>query len=171
VFVEIKTKHSDIVSKRRACIPRDGWAARLRGPSAGDGPSPERTFCRQIERYHLTPALMVRYHREAWSSTLDSYARVTFDRRVVCQPWSDWSFEADENAWIALDGGASMKGLRDGVVLELKCLTAVPRWLSGVVQRVGLVRARYSKYCKGIDRLLTRETSIAGLTPTRGFHV
>jgi hypothetical protein len=171
VFAEIKTKHSDIVSKKRTPIPSQGWAERLRRPAGTEGGLQAGVFCRQIERHHLIPTLMVRYEREAWSSTVDSYARVTFDRRVVCQPWSDWSLQADERAWMALDDGGSMKSLRDGVVLELKCLTAVPRWLSGVVQSVGLVRARYSKYCKGIDRLLTGDISLDALTPTRGFHV
>jgi hypothetical protein len=171
VFAEIKTKHSDIVSKQRVGVPLAGWAELLRRPAGVDGNAEASSFCRKIERYHLVPTLMVRYEREAWSSTVDSYARVTFDRRVVCQPWSDWSLEADDRAWTPLDGNASMKGIGDGVVLELKCLTAVPRWLLGVVQSVGLVRARYSKYCKGIDRLLTGATSLDALTPTRGFHV
>jgi len=53
-----------------------------------------------------------------------------------------------------------------GVVLELKCLTAVPRWLSQVVQSVGLVRARYSKYCKGIERHFARDTLLGVLNQT-----
>ncbi len=112
----------------------------------------ERLFCERLERFGLVPTLMVRYEREAWLSTVDSYARVTFDRRVVSQAWHAWSFDADDGNGLALDSSHSMLTVPRGVVLELKCLTAVPHWLSNLARDVGLVRARYSKYCRGIER-------------------
>jgi hypothetical protein len=91
---------------------------------------------------------------------------VTFDRRVVAQPWDDWSLDVDDINWLALDSSHSMLTVPRGVVLELKCLTAVPRWLSSVVHSVGLVRSRYSKYCKGIERLFARDTLLGVLNQT-----
>jgi hypothetical protein len=166
VFLEIKSKDHDMIKKQRARIPFDGWVEHIHrepGPEAGFA---ERLFCQRLQTYGLVPMLMVHYMREAWLSAVDSYARVTFDRAVVAQSWSHWSFDVDEVNWLALDGANSMLMCPRGVVLELKCLTAVPRWLTSVVQSVGLVRARYSKYCKGIERHFGRDTLIGALNLT-----
>jgi len=166
VFLEIKNKDHDLIKKQRARIPFEHWAERVHQMPDMTASAAERIFCQRREQYDLVPTLMVRYLREAWLSTVDSYARVTFDRRIVCQPWSDWSLDVDGAQWLALDGSHSMLTVPTGVVLELKCLTAVPRWLSQVVQSVGLVRARYSKYCKGIERHFARDTLLGVLNQT-----
>jgi hypothetical protein len=166
VFFEIKNKDHSLIKKQRARVPSDGWAERIhRVPDADVSPA-ERYFLERVERYNLVPTLMVRYLREAWISTVDSYARVTFDRRIVCQPYQDWSLEVDDVSWLALDSSRSMLTIPCGVVLELKCLTAVPRWLSNVVHSVGLARASYSKYCKGVERLFARDTLLGVLNQT-----
>jgi hypothetical protein len=166
VFLEIKDQDHDLIKKQRARVPLDGWVERVHGLPGADASPAEQRFCHRVERYHLVPTLMVHYLREAWLSTVDSYARVTFDRRVVCQPWTEWSLDADQANWLALDSPRSMLTVSEGVVLELKCLTAVPRWLFDVVHGVGLVRARYSKYCKGIERTYTRDTLLGVLNQT-----
>jgi SPX domain protein involved in polyphosphate accumulation len=166
VFLEIKNKDHDMVKKPRARIPLAGWVERVHGPQHSEASPAERLFCQRLLRYQLLPTLIVRYQREAWISTVDSYARVTFDRRIVCQPWSDWSLDADPRNWIALDGPHTMLGVPQGVVLELKCLSAVPRWLANVTRNAGLQRIRYSKYCRGIERLFARDTLLGVLNQT-----
>ena len=166
VFLEIKNKDHDMVKKPRARIPVAGWVERVHGRLHPDASPAERLFCQRVERYYLVPTLMVRYQREAWLSVVDSYARVTFDRHVVCQPWTDWSLDADPRNWVALDGERSMLGVPQGVVLELKCLSAVPRWLSNVTRTAGLSKTRYSKYCKGVERLFARDTLLGVLNQT-----
>ena len=166
VFLEVKNRDHDLVKKPRAKIPAAGWVERVHGLQHAGASAAERLFCHCLERYNLVPMLMVRYMREAWLSTVDSYARVTFDRRVVCQPWADWSLDADEHNWLALDSSRSMLGVPQAVVLELKCLCAVPRWLSNVAYNAGLQRTRYSKYCKGIERLYARDTLLGMLNQT-----
>ena len=166
VFLEVKNKDHDLVKKPRARIPAAGWVERVHGPLHSEATSAERLFCQRLERYHLVPTLMVRYQREAWVSTVDSYARVTFDRRVVCQAWADWSLDGDPNSWVALDGERSMLGTPHGVVVELKCLSAVPRWLTGVARSAALARIPYSKYCRGIERLFARDALLRVLNQT-----
>lgn len=162
VFLEIKAKDHDMVRKQRARIPAAAWAERLPGPVPWDASPAEQVFRARCERHGLVPTLMVRYQREAWLSTVDTYARVTFDRRIVCQPWREWSLDADEQAWLALDGASCMGGVPRGVVLELKCLSAVPRWLSQLARDLSLSKARYSKYCKGIARVDGRDALLDG---------
>jgi len=166
VFLEVKNKDHDMVKKPRARIPAAGWVERVHRIAGGSASPAERVFCQRLERYHLVPMLMVRYSREAWLSTVDSYARVTFDRQVVCQPWADWSLDADERGWEPIDSASSMLRVPRGVVLELKCLSAVPRWLSNVTRSAGLAKARYSKYCKGVERFYARGTLFGLLNQT-----
>jgi hypothetical protein len=166
VFLEVKNKDRDMVKKPRARIPFADWVERVHGPLHGDASPAERLFCQRLLRYQLVPTLMVRYQREAWLSTVDSYARVTFDRSIVCQPWSDWSLDADPRNWIALDGPHTMLSVPRGVVLELKCLSAVPRWLSNVTCNAGLHKVHYSKYCRGIERLFARDSLLGVLNQT-----
>jgi len=166
VFFEIKIKDHDMVRKPRARIPLAEWVERLHAPLRPEASAAERLFCHRVERYHLVPILMVRYQREAWLSTVDSYARVTIDRYVSCQPWDRWSLDADPRGWVALDGPRSMWGVPDGVVLELKCLSAVPRWLRNLPQQVGLPKTRYSKYCKSVERLYARDSLLGVLNQT-----
>ncbi len=156
VFLEIKGKDHDMVKKQRALIPAAGWALRLRARVADDASPAERCFRDRLERFELRPSLLVRYRREAWLSTVDTYARITFDRRIVCQPCPDWSLAADERAWIAIDDARALSGVPRGTVLELKCLRAVPRWLVQLTGNLGLTKARYSKYCKGLGCVAER---------------
>jgi hypothetical protein len=164
VFLEIKTRDHSLIKKHRAKIPAEGWVERIHGPIANDATGAERLFCQRLECHNLVPMLMVRYMREAWMSSVDAYARVTFDRQVVCQPWTDWTLDGDDGNWLALDSSRSMQTVPRGVVLELKCLTAVPLWLSNVARSVGLTRTCYSKYCKGIERFFARDTLLGLLS-------
>jgi hypothetical protein len=164
IFLEIKNKDHDLVRKQRAVIPLTDWQERLAaGPATGASPA-ERAFAERVSRHDLLPALLVRYEREAWVSTVDSYARVTFDRRIVCQPWQAWSLDGDDSGWIALDDARAMGGIPHGVIVELKCLRAVPRWLSGLTRGLSLPKIRYSKYCKGMDRVHGRGALVAMLS-------
>lgn len=158
VFLELKNKDHDLIKKHRARIPIEGWVERVHGRPGPEASAAEEMFCRRREVFGLVPTLMVHYMREAWLSSVDSYARVTFDRRIVAQPSSAWCFDVDDVNWLALDGSRSMLSRPQGVVLELKSLTAVPEWLISVVQTAGLLRGRYSKYCKGIERHFGRDT-------------
>jgi SPX domain protein involved in polyphosphate accumulation len=160
VFLEVKDRDHDMTHKLRARIPADGWAKRLWRSRHDMASSAERIFCERLERYALRPTLMVRYMREAWVSTVDSYARVTFDRRVACQAWVDWSLDADACAWLPLDGPSAMPGVPRAVVLELKCLTAVPRWIANVTRTLALQKTRFSKYCRGIERFFPADPSL-----------
>lgn len=152
VFLEVKRKDHGLVLKTRGRIDARA-AARLReGPAAGAGPA-ELLFHEQLQRHALEPTLIVRYEREAWTSTVDAYGRVTFDRRITCQPWTRWDFAAPAGARVSIDGGLAMRQVPRAVLLELKCTVDVPRWMTELVGRLGLVRSGYSKYCTAVDRL------------------
>ncbi len=151
VFLEVKRKEHGLVVKTRARTD-GGWAERLRAPTAAAGPE-ELAFRDAVARLALQPVLRMRYEREAWFSEVDEYARVTFDRRITCRPWSRWDLGGGTGPGLALDGAAELQGVARAVVLELKCTADVPRWMTALVGRLGLVRGGYSKYCTGVERL------------------
>jgi hypothetical protein len=166
VFLEIKEKDHTLVKKQRASIPHERWAERIQCTPGAGITAAEHRFRERVQHHGLVPTLMVHYLREAWSSTIDSYARVTFDRRIACQPWREWTLDADPRGYLALDGRRAMMGIPEGVVLELKCLTAVPRWFANVAESAGLLRVSFSKYCKGIERHFARDTLLGVLNQT-----
>ncbi len=152
VFLEVKGKDNGLIRKTRACIPT-GWAERLAGAAPENMSPGERLFRDALVRFSLEPALLVRYRREAWCSAVDGYARATFDRRIACQPWSRWELAGSDSSWLALDGRASLDSVPRAVVFELKCPLEVPRWISALVRRLGLLRIGFSKYCSGVERV------------------
>jgi SPX domain protein involved in polyphosphate accumulation len=156
VFLEVKCKSRGIIRKTRARLAADCWRERLEAPPHADASSAERSFRDRVQRYDLRPALLVRYEREAWASTIDGYARVTFDREMCVQPCSTLSFASDPRAWIPFDSRQTLKtAVPRSVVLELKCTLDVPRWMSNLTERFGLGKRGVSKYCSGLEHALS----------------
>lgn len=151
--VEIKRRSSDIVLKRRVLVAREGLRETLRGAGKPwDGTSASRNVLEDYSRLVLAtgaePKLIVKYHREAYVSTVDTYARVTFDRRIAFQRTDQWSLQSQGRVWHKLDD--HRPGRSPLVVLELKCETMVPAWLVDLVRHAQLRRASVSKYSLGI---------------------
>lgn len=151
VFLEVKRKLGSLVRKLRAPVTGD-WAGRLRAPASGGASTAEKAFRETMGRHGLEPALLVRYDREAWVSAVDHYARVTFDRRIVCKPWRQLDFAGGRAAWLPVDDRGTLRDVPRAVVLELKCTREVPLWMARVTERLGLQRVGVSKYCNGVER-------------------
>lgn len=154
-FFEIKRRVNDVISKTRGRAP-DGWRSLLDG---SDGPVASRQGreSRAIERfvtlartYNLKPLVMVRYEREPYASTIDDYARITFDRRIRSQLADDLSFDTDEDGWRAADSASLARAERAPLVLELKFTSRLPSWMMHVVQRFDLSRRSFSKYANSV---------------------
>lgn len=159
VFLEVKRKTHGIIRKTRARLPAEGWRARLTAPLSSDATPAERQFRDRVQCNDLRPVLLVRYEREAWSSDIDGYARVTFDRQICVQARSTLSFASDPHAWIPVDHRQALKTpVPRVVVLELKCTLDVPRWMSRLTERFSLGRRGVSKYCGGVEHALGAPT-------------
>ncbi len=90
--------------------------------------------------------MMIRYAREAWVSQIDEYARVTFDRQIRGRPQSELSLDSDGADWRYIDSTELQKTAQSLTLVELKFSTAVPSWMSHLVQRFDLLRTAFSKY-------------------------
>jgi hypothetical protein len=87
------------------------------------------------------PQVIVRYEREPYASTIDNYARVTFDRQIQACACATFAFE--EGSWTPIDSGL--------VVVELKFEGNAPAWMQRIIRKLELPRLSFSKYSRAID--------------------
>lgn len=161
VFFEIKRKINDVVHKKRVLVDDPDWVAKLEegynflGPSATDRDRQALDeFLMLKEAYHAQPSTMVRYSREAFHSEIDDYARVTFDKRLRCQPPNGYYIERGQVGWNAIDDPAATTRMDSGIVLELKFNNFAPLWLTALVEHFQLRLRGFSKYSTSIEYLL-----------------
>jgi len=153
--LELKRKASDVIDKTRVVVDRKlaEEAACGLAPARDDTPEARRFLNRFgliVAKAGAGPTLHVRYEREAYSSVVDEYARVTFDRRIAAQRASGWDLEPDPRNWCEFDDHWLPEYRNRSVVLELKCQSSVPYWISDLVRRNSLSRRSFSKYSTGI---------------------
>jgi hypothetical protein len=157
VFLEVKRRVNDVISKTRGALAGEEWRSLLGEPGRGllGVPSSRRAalerFVCLVQRHDLRPTMLVRYEREAWVSLIDAYARVTFDRRVQSQPRDELSLDAAPGHWRSSDDALSQRSSASQTILELKFTTAAPRWMMHLVQRFDLFRSSFSKYGTSIE--------------------
>ena len=167
--LELKRKISDIISKTRTSVDR----AQVAPIASGRMPEPSNPEVdRFLNDFALTsmqtgaqPTLHVRYDREAYSSRVDTYARVTFDRRIEVQRTHDWALDPGSDGWLSFDDFRRVDQRDRTVVLELKCQSFVPWWITNLIRTHALKRQAFSKY--GIGIYLTGLLNGEGSLPLR----
>lgn len=170
-FIECKRRIKDVISKIRVAVPADAFPAVILSPSGLDIARTDRDrrnleeFIRRMRTWGAEPTCVVRYSREAFVSEVDDYGRVTFDWQLCGRPAEGWHVPMHEPGWTPVDGGIRFGMPFSGVVLELKCTTAVPLWMSDLVRRFGLMRTGFSKFCS------TMEATVPGVKDPGGLRV
>jgi SPX domain protein involved in polyphosphate accumulation len=153
-----------VIIKTRAALPADRWQEALNGGAALLAQLPASTrrstesFLDALHRHHLRPALLVDYEREAYESVVDSYARLTFDRKIVCQGKDTVDLATSGPRWRPIDHPAQTWTQEPVCVLELKFERRPPPWMVALVRRHDLVRRSFSKYCYGVVAQMTLPT-------------
>ena len=161
VFLEVKRRAKDVILKTRGPLAPFVWQDAVRGRTApldglhaGARAAVER-FLLVVARHHLRPVALVEYEREAYVSEIDSYARLTFDRKITVQQHEALDLEASPGRWRPVDHPAQTLTAEPICVLELKFERRPPAWMSALVRRLDLVRRSFSKYCYGVNAELT----------------
>ena len=169
VFLEVKRRVDDVIVKSRAAI-RGDWRALLETGDISLVPAGELRAAENFLTYYqacrggpMVPTAMIRYEREPYSSLVDDYVRITFDRKLRYQAATELAFTSDERLWTPIDDPVAMRvaPALSAVVLELKFMQTVPPWLRSIVQRLELSRLSYCKYTRGVDSMLHRPLSRA----------
>jgi hypothetical protein len=173
VFAEVKAKLEQTIVKTRVAIPFGAWNKELvfgvRLPPCFRSERQEVDFLkfkRLVWELEARPVLLVRYVRESYVGTVDRYARVTFDRKLMYQMTDSWTDFGRGGMWRKMDS-AEAQGFGmgfSGVILEVKSLSHTPLWVMDLVERFQLGRVGTCKY----SMALWREGRFTGYPETNG---
>lgn len=153
--LELKQKSAQVVTKTRAMVLPSGIEDLGRGRAklweeTPDGRRFVENFAYLLAITGAEPKLLVRYTREAYVSSVDDYGRVTMDRNVSAQRVPTWDLDGDPEAWWAVEHFLAPASPKPLVVLELKCRSQVPHWMTDIIRRHDLRTQSFSKYSIGI---------------------
>lgn len=154
VFLEIKSRVSDVIHKTRAKVARDGWTDHLRAGCPGAADPALQAFQLRASEHGLQPTALVQYARYAWKGIEEDYARVSVDVRIQCQERHRLDLEASDRYWRPIDSTAVTLTPTVVSVLELKFAGTPPWWMQSLVQQLDLIRHSYSKYCNAVRSTL-----------------
>lgn len=157
VFFEVKARYHDVVVKDRGRAPKN-WPELLAHGTGAIAPQGSSFESAAVERFtalvrmqHARPVVLVRYTREPYESTIDDYARVTFDRAIKSQQMDTISMTPTPGRWRPSDAGERMTTGFSPTVLELKFTTNVPVWMVDMVRALNLDRRAFSKYGRSVE--------------------
>jgi hypothetical protein len=156
-FLEIKRKNQWSVSKDRAMLMYRDLPAVLdtgdveRYIRCSNGSSfmrdSARKFLYHMRHDHLRPIVLVIYDREPFTGKFDPEFRCTFDKHL--------RFTAHQHAGDLFRDTDLRHALKGCSIFEVKFQYTVPVWLAAIMSDLGLCRDAYSKYCIGIETVLT----------------
>ncbi len=150
-FLETKEKIADFSKKRRGRVPLDNWSDVFLNPDnlgsfdAAADPHIQH-FLYLTRTYNAHPTILTQYRRKAYLSTVDDYARVTFDRSMRYMPETNYNVIPTEECMLNYDDPEAFKIPGANVVLELKCERKIPVWIVDLIKRFDLVRGGFSKF-------------------------
>lgn len=157
-FLEIKHKIGDVIRKYRSMGDDQMWFMPFISSCHKTKYTPKnpveannrQLFERLLKTYNAGPKVLMQYHRKAWVSDVDDYARVTFDVDLRCMPETRYTLAPQENQMISCDPEVVFDP-GCAVILELKCQTTqVPFWMLDLIKYFNLTRRSFSKYRTGI---------------------
>jgi hypothetical protein len=176
VFLEIKRKCKGIILKSRCRIPAARWGRKCALGLEPDIPFVSRhervnymEFIRLVHETCARPVIFIRYHRESYISSVDQYARVTFDRRMCYCEASGWAFPPPNTRWKPMDSPVALNRPFSGFILELKTQRDAPQWMVELTERFNLVRIGFCKYSTGVkmNALFQGARYVEGMTDCR----
>lgn len=159
VFLEIKRKIGHTIVKSRTAIPFDAWNGELIHKTKIDISFKTANeeigfleFIRLAREVGAEPRMLVRYTRESYRGRDDHYARISIDRNLLYQPTTSWNSWGKDGIWCRMDSTFAQDKMNpfSGVILELKVLNDVPRWMIDLVIEFELVRTGNCKYSTAV---------------------
>lgn len=138
VFVELKKKYKGVVYKRRLTCPQEQAVAWLQGGSAPQ----DSQIAREITYFRdfygpIQPKVVLFYDRQAFYGIENLGFRVTFDENIC--------FRRDGLSLQTQPGGTALLP-QDRILMEIKCLGAIPLWMARELSRLQIYKTSFSKY-------------------------
>jgi SPX domain protein involved in polyphosphate accumulation len=153
--LERKRRVADVIDKTRVTVDRkDVELASMGlvdlGPDNLEASHFLSQFASMVACSGAEPTLLLRYEREAYASDVDHYARVTFDRNIEAQRSRSWDLDPQGGRWTRFDEYWRREDDSRRIVLELKCQSCIPWWLTDLIRKHALKLQSFSKYSIGI---------------------
>ncbi|MBR3039299.1 MAG: polyphosphate polymerase domain-containing protein [Lachnospiraceae bacterium] len=151
VFIEIKKKYDGVVYKRRTSATEAEAMAYLNHGIKIAGHVDQ--ISREIDYFKsfykgLKPAMVISYEREAFYGMEDPDFRVTFDENILWRE-EDLTLRKDAYGNAILNPGQCL--------MEVKAAAAMPMWLTGEMNRLGIFQTSFSKYGRAYEMKLMNE--------------
>lgn len=151
IFLEIKRKNNNIVTKDRECIKYDDLHSILdrygkdwtNNGKYKTGNGVIMRFLSFIISLQLRPMILIAYERRAYIGAFDNDIRLTIDCNICCLPGRSYDLFYSGRNWIYLDKPC---------ILELKFNDMMPFFFKTVISRFNLRMQSISKYCLCIER-------------------
>ncbi len=162
VFLEIKQKNIDFISKTRVKTPYQDFLKLLNSWNPDEIESYKKPDVRQsadkfIFHYlseNLMPVTNVTYDREAFFCNYASNLRISFDKAIRTRyPESISDIHGDHNLTVCRPGYT---------VIEIKFYQILPAWVPAIVSKYKLRREAISKYTMCVDTLRKQHSLITG---------
>jgi hypothetical protein len=133
--------------KKRSVIAAADWRKVIDATGQVTDPHQEE-FAYLLATTGAVPQVLVQCERTAWvpRTPLES-TRITLDEAIVGYPWRGDFFDLDPRHATPIDGEDAHARAGRQAILELKFTDGAPGWMRDLVQRFGLARTTYSKFC------------------------
>jgi SPX domain protein involved in polyphosphate accumulation len=164
-FLEIKKKTGGFVKKTRAKISTTDWFDALENnlilPAKDELVKKDYAydFAYQAIINQARPVVFTQYRRKAYFSTIDDYARVTFDRDMRFVPRDTYTF--DRSKEMQFYDNPNYFEPETNVILELKCETRVPYWIIDLIRTFNLQRSGFSKFVYAVNELNSTKLGVS----------
>ena len=138
VFVEIKRKLNGIGYKRRITVPYIAAKALMKGqPIGSNNPQIEKEILELVKRYNPVSVATLCYERVALYGKDDKDFRITVDSNLRYRTKNtDLTYGSDGKPII--DDGRT-------VIMEVKSMGGIPKWLEDKLTELKIYRAPFSK--------------------------
>ncbi|MBE6772806.1 MAG: polyphosphate polymerase domain-containing protein [Ruminococcaceae bacterium] len=148
VFVELKKKYKGIVYKRRVDMTYEEAIRYLYRHEAPPSPSQVTAEINSFLAFYrkLRPAVSLFYDRTAYYSKDDPELRLTFDTNIRYRN-TQLDLSRGDYGTVIMD--------RSTYILEIKCVDAMPLWLTRELDRLKIYPSSYSKYGTAYKHMLS----------------
>lgn len=149
VFVELKKKYKGIVYKRRVDMTYEqaiNYLYRHKAPPVKNQVTDEIDSFMAFYK-SLRPAVSLFYDRTAYYSKDDPELRLTFDTNIRFRK-NQLDLRYGDYGTVIMD--------KDRYILEIKCIDAMPLWLTGELDRLKIYPSSYSKYATAYNLMLSQ---------------
>lgn len=143
VFIELKKKYRGIVYKRRIVMELKDAEEFIYGCSKNSS-QVEQEIVYFIKHYPgISPAMYISYDRKAFYAIENPDIRITFDENILWRD-SDLSLTSDIYGQSILDNTES--------IMEIKCVNAMPLWLTKALTKNKIYKTSFSKYGRAYSK-------------------